>query len=144
MESLARMVLSVARSLSAEVVVTAGLSPHQLEVHSFCEKALHGPGHASPRSVKITSPTAVCYRLDSLGPQFSQPLLRLLRVQDEVSPWSLHPSLIRNCMFFFFREGRCNDEQAFQNDMSKGRDYGNCDFTLGGHLHAERSTTLYS
>lgn len=49
------------------VIVTAGFSPSELQVHTFCEKALCGPGHASPRSVKITSPTATCYKLDGVA-----------------------------------------------------------------------------
>ena len=54
--------------LRLQVEVTAGFSPEQLQIYSFCEMALHGPGHASPRSVKITSATATCYRLDGMGP----------------------------------------------------------------------------
>eukprot|EP00439_Symbiodinium_sp_Y106_P086385 s101_g32.t3 len=49
------------------VIVTAGFSPSELKIHTFCEKALCGPGHASPRSVKITSPTATCYKLDGVA-----------------------------------------------------------------------------
>ena len=55
-------------AMCPEVIVTAGFSPSELQVHTFCEKALCGPGHASPRSVKITSPTATCYKLDGVGP----------------------------------------------------------------------------
>mmetsp|Transcript_3242 Transcript_3242/g.7663 ORF Transcript_3242/g.7663 Transcript_3242/m.7663 type:complete len:807 (+) Transcript_3242:31-2451(+) len=46
--------------------VSAGLTGTGLQIHTFCEKALRGPGNASERSVKIKSPKATCYRLDGV------------------------------------------------------------------------------